>query len=137
VPGGGGGSRVFEREISRFGPPLFLKRDNRGNLNHRVVNEVLAEFFVLALRGFRTWQMDTFSIHAGIRAHKILQSQRSNLCSGTTPEAIGFPKPRGVVNQGDFDHPLPVASIDFLCLDCRPLGIQPPNGNFLHFIRSG
>jgi len=33
----------------RFGPPLFLKRDNAGNLNHAAVDGVLAEFFVLPL----------------------------------------------------------------------------------------
>ena len=36
-------------KFGRFGPPLFLKRDNGGNLNHRAVNEVLSEFFVLPL----------------------------------------------------------------------------------------
>ena len=35
--------------FSRFGPPLFLKRDNGGNMNHAVVNDLLAEFFVLPL----------------------------------------------------------------------------------------
>jgi hypothetical protein len=35
--------------FSRFGPPLFLKRDNGGNMNHGAVNDVLAEFFVLPL----------------------------------------------------------------------------------------
>jgi hypothetical protein len=30
-----------------FGSPLFLKRDNGGNLNHKAVNEVLADYFVL------------------------------------------------------------------------------------------
>jgi len=39
----------LSEKFSRFGPPLFLKRDNGGNLNHRVVNEVLSEFFVLPL----------------------------------------------------------------------------------------
>ena len=33
----------------RFGPPLLLKRDNGGNMNHLAVNEVLAEFFILPL----------------------------------------------------------------------------------------
>jgi hypothetical protein len=32
-----------------FGPPLFLKRDNGGNLNHSAVNDVLADYFVLPL----------------------------------------------------------------------------------------
>ena len=35
--------------FKRFGPPLFLKRDNGGNLNHAAVNDVLAEHFVLPL----------------------------------------------------------------------------------------
>jgi len=37
------------RRDCRFGPPLSLKRDNRGNLNHEAVNEVLSEFIVLPL----------------------------------------------------------------------------------------
>jgi hypothetical protein len=39
----------LSEKFFRFGPPLFLKRDNGGNLNHRAVNEVLSEFFVLPL----------------------------------------------------------------------------------------
>ena len=35
--------------FTRFGTPLFLKRDNGGNLNHPAVNEVLADYFVLPL----------------------------------------------------------------------------------------
>ncbi len=33
--------------FDRFGAPLFLKRDNGGNLNHTAVNTVLADYFVL------------------------------------------------------------------------------------------
>ena len=33
--------------FNRFGAPLFLKRDNGGNLNHAAVNNVLADYFVL------------------------------------------------------------------------------------------
>jgi len=36
-------------QFSRFNPPLLLKRDNGGNMNHMTVNDVLAEFFVLPL----------------------------------------------------------------------------------------
>jgi len=36
-------------KFGRFGPPLFLKRDNGGNVNHAAVNEVLSDFFVLPL----------------------------------------------------------------------------------------
>jgi hypothetical protein len=39
----------LSEKFGRFGPPLFLKRDNGGNLNHGVVNDVLSEFFVLPL----------------------------------------------------------------------------------------
>jgi hypothetical protein len=39
----------LNEKFSQFGPPLFLKRDNGGNLNHGAVNEVLSEFFVLPL----------------------------------------------------------------------------------------
>ena len=39
----------LSEKFDRFGPPLFLKRDNEGNLNHRAVNEVLSDFFVLPL----------------------------------------------------------------------------------------
>jgi len=36
-------------KFSRFGPPLLLKRDNGGNMNHVALNEVLTDFFVLPL----------------------------------------------------------------------------------------
>ncbi len=39
----------LSEKFSRFGPPLFLKRDNGGNMNHTAVNDVLSEFFVLPL----------------------------------------------------------------------------------------
>ena len=39
----------LREKFCRFGPPLFLKRDNEGNMNHGAVNGVLSEFFVLPL----------------------------------------------------------------------------------------
>jgi len=39
----------LSEKFFRFGPPLVLKRDNGGNLNHGAVNGVLSEFFVLPL----------------------------------------------------------------------------------------
>jgi hypothetical protein len=39
----------LESLFHRYGAPLFLKRDNGGNLNHSAVNEVLAEHVVLPL----------------------------------------------------------------------------------------
>lgn len=52
-----GGSGFCSEEIAghlhclfrRYGPPLFLKRDNAGNMNGPAVDEVLAEHFVLPL----------------------------------------------------------------------------------------
>ena len=35
--------------IDRYGAPLVLKRDNGGNMNHRAINDVLAESFILPL----------------------------------------------------------------------------------------
>ena len=35
--------------FDRFGPPLFCKRDNGGNLNHTTVNEVLANAWVIPI----------------------------------------------------------------------------------------
>ena len=39
----------MSEKFFRFGPPLFLKRDNGGNMNHGAVNGILSEFFVLPL----------------------------------------------------------------------------------------
>jgi hypothetical protein len=39
----------LSEKFFRFGPPLFLKRDNGGNMNHGAVNGILSEFFVLPL----------------------------------------------------------------------------------------
>lgn len=35
--------------FSRFGPPLFCKRDNGGNLNHKAVDQVLADALVVPI----------------------------------------------------------------------------------------
>jgi len=35
--------------FTRFGAPLFIKRDNGGNLNHQAVNDVLEEYMVIPL----------------------------------------------------------------------------------------
>jgi hypothetical protein len=37
------------RHLSRFGPPLFLKRDNAGNLNHSSVDDLLAELMIIPI----------------------------------------------------------------------------------------
>jgi hypothetical protein len=47
VPCGEEISGYLAATFRRFGAPLFLKRDNGGNLNHEAVNTVLADYFVL------------------------------------------------------------------------------------------
>lgn len=47
VPCGEEISGYLAATFNRFGVPLFLKRDNGGNLNHVAVNDVLADYFVL------------------------------------------------------------------------------------------
>jgi len=39
----------LSRHFGRFGPPLFIKRDNAGNLNHASVNGVLEEHMVIPI----------------------------------------------------------------------------------------
>jgi hypothetical protein len=39
----------LSEQFARYGAPLVLKRDNGGNMNHRAINEVLAESLVLPL----------------------------------------------------------------------------------------
>jgi transposase InsO family protein len=47
IPCGEEISGYLTATFNRFGAPLFLKRDNGGNLNHAMVNDVLADYFVL------------------------------------------------------------------------------------------
>jgi hypothetical protein len=49
IPCGGEIAGHLAATFKRFGAPLFLKRDNGGNLNHAAVNDVLAGHFVLPL----------------------------------------------------------------------------------------
>jgi len=39
----------LDAHFQRYGPPLLLKRDNRGNLNHSAVNDILGEYLVIPL----------------------------------------------------------------------------------------
>lgn len=47
IPCGEEISGYLTTTFNHFGAPLFLKRDNGGNLNHAAVNDVLEEYFVL------------------------------------------------------------------------------------------
>ena len=39
----------LSQHFHRFGPPIFLKRDNGGNLNHLAVNDLLEELMVIPI----------------------------------------------------------------------------------------
>lgn len=39
----------LERLLTRFGPPLFIKRDNGGNLNHASVNDLLQKLMIIPI----------------------------------------------------------------------------------------
>ena len=39
----------LSEKFDRYGAPLVLKRDNEGNMNHRAINDLLSESFVLPL----------------------------------------------------------------------------------------
>jgi len=39
----------LDYHFNKYDPPLFLKRDNKGNVNHRAVDEVLARHLVIPL----------------------------------------------------------------------------------------
>lgn len=39
----------LDRHLSRFGPPLFLKRDNGSNLNHLAVDALLKELIIIPI----------------------------------------------------------------------------------------
>lgn len=47
IPCGEEISGYLAATFKRFGAPLFLKRDNGGNLNHAAVNNALADYFVM------------------------------------------------------------------------------------------
>ncbi len=49
IPCGEEISGYLTTTFNSFGAPLFLKRDNGGNLNHATVNDVLADYFVIPL----------------------------------------------------------------------------------------
>jgi len=49
LPCGEAVSGHLDRHFTHFGPPLFIKRDNGGNLNHISVNEVLEEAMVIPI----------------------------------------------------------------------------------------
>jgi len=46
-------AKHLRRLFNRYGSPLFLKRDNGGNLNHAMVEQVLSDYWVIPLNSPR------------------------------------------------------------------------------------
>ncbi len=70
----------LSQKFSRFGPPLFLKRDNGGNMNHVAVNDVLAEFFVLPLNSPAYYAPYNGAIEESQREVKGCLREKLSLC---------------------------------------------------------
>lgn len=81
-PCGEGIAGYLEDKFEQFGAPLFLKRDNRGNLNHRAVNEVLQRYFVIPLNSPRYYAPYNGSMERSQREFK--EGLRQKLWPDTT-----------------------------------------------------
>lgn len=64
-----------------YGPPLFLKRDNGGNLNHGIVEELLEAFLVIPVNSPCYYPQYNGGIEVGQREIKARLSQRPHLPS--------------------------------------------------------
>ena len=76
-------------QFSRFSPPLLLKRDNGGNMNHVAVNDVLAEFFVLPLNSPIYYAPYNGAIEESQREMKRSLEEKLNLGLICSREQIG------------------------------------------------
>jgi hypothetical protein len=63
--------------FERYGPPLFLKRDNAGNLNHHIVEELLQAFLVIPVNSPTYYPQYNGGIEVGQREIKDRLVQRS------------------------------------------------------------
>jgi len=119
----------LSEKFFRFGPPLLLKRDNGGNLNHAAVNEVLSEFFVLPLNspeyyapyngaieesqrelkaclreklvpGIRC-SLDPIAVYAEVAAHDLNHRLRPCLQGNTSCQAFFCPTEKPVFSKLD------------------------------------
>lgn len=66
----------FARLFHEFGAPLFLKRDNGGNLNHTAVNQVLDEFKVIPINSPPSYPRYNGSVE---RYQEIIKKEIENL----------------------------------------------------------
>jgi len=85
--------------FKRFGAPLFLKRDNGGNVNHAAANDVLAEHFVLPVNSPVPYPLQRRDRRSAGRAQDRAQCEaRVQACPGEHLEAYA-----GVVDH-DLNH---------------------------------
>jgi hypothetical protein len=68
------------------GPPLVLKRDNRSNLNHKAVDEVLARHLVIPLNSPPHYPPYNGGMECAVRELKIPLVEKI-LSSGPIPES--------------------------------------------------
>jgi hypothetical protein len=102
-PGGEEIAGYLSEKFFRFAPPLFLKRDNAGNLNHAAVNGVLSEFFVLPLNSPEYYAPYNGAIEESQRELKARLRERQ------VPGISCFPDPMAVyaeVAAHDLNHRL-------------------------------
>jgi hypothetical protein len=71
----------LSEKFDRYGAPLVLKRDNEGNMNHRAINDVLAESFVLPLNNPEYYAPYNGAIEESQR--EVKGSLREKLASGS------------------------------------------------------
>lgn len=86
-------AKLLKERFERYGAPPFLKRDNGGNLNHKDIDAVLTDFFVIPLNSptyyppyngaMERWQRE---ILAGLRKQLI---QRTQLADWMIGDAAG------------------------------------------------
>jgi hypothetical protein len=70
----------LNEKFDRYGAPLVLKRDNEGNMNHRAINDVLSESFVLPLNNPEYYAPYNGAIEESQR--EVKRSLREKLGSG-------------------------------------------------------
>ena len=76
----------LEQLFLRQGPPLVLKRDNRSNLNHQAVDEVLARHLVIPLNSPPHYPPYNGGMECAVRELKIPLVEKI-LASGPIPES--------------------------------------------------
>jgi len=84
---GEGIAGYLDNLFRRFRPPLFLKRDNGGNQNHRAVNEVLAAYGVIPVNSPRAYPQYNGGIeHAQGEFQCVLANQAQAVAQRTLPD---------------------------------------------------